>query len=213
MLRTPEMNRRCAGSMKLPPDAGIIADGCTAKGVVPLLHYRDLAPDERGAARRLFESMDLDSQLHHFQREMTAADFDLWEERAGRHHMIGCFDGDELVGIAEIAHGEFHAESSLWVEPGHRRRGIGTALFDRACAAARDRGARQLIVLVTRGDAEMLDMAIRHHGLSVFRHGSSMILPEGDQAVARWLAFDLASMPAGDWFSHAVRSVREAMGF
>ena len=177
-----------------------------------MLHYRDLAPDERGAARALFERMDLDSQIHHFQRAMAEVDFDLWEERAQGHQLIGCFDGDDLVGVAEIACGAPHAESSLWVDPGHRRRGIGTALFDRACTAARARGAHQLIVLVTRGDAEMLDMASRHHGLSVFRHGSSMILPEGDQATARWLAFDLDSMPPEDWFSQAVRSVREGLG-
>lgn len=177
-----------------------------------MMRFRELRANERQLARALLERMDDDDQRHHFQRVMTAGEFDLWQERARNHRLIGSFDGDHLVGVAEIARGGDHAECSLWVDVEHRRRGIGTELFERACAAARESGARALLVLATRGDAEMLDMAIRHEGLSVYRHGESMILPEGDHATARWLVFELGDPPHESWFAHGFRSIREALG-
>lgn len=176
-----------------------------------LMHIRNLAANETGLARALLERMGADDQLHHFQCIMTAIEFDLWEERARRHRLIGSFDRSHLVGLAEIAHFEDRAECSMWVDVEHRRRGIGTALFEQACVAARESGAKTLMVLVTRGDAEMLDMAVRHDGLSIYRHGKSMILPEGDYATARWLVFELGVPPPENWFGHAIRSVREIL--
>jgi GNAT superfamily N-acetyltransferase len=175
-------------------------------------HYRDLAADECGLARDFLAQMDLEDQVHHFQQAMSEGDFDDWEMRATNHHLIGCFDHDILVGMAEIAHDADHAECSLYVDAAHRGKGIGTALFERACLSAHERGADHLTILVTRGDAVMLDMAVRHDGLSVFQHGKSMILPEGDHAMARWLVFNLDEMSPESWFSGALRSVREHLG-
>jgi len=175
-------------------------------------HYRDLLADERGLARAFLERMDLDDQVHHFQCAMTDSDFNVWEERAKSHRLIGCFDHNRLIGMAEIAQNRDHAECSLYVDAEHRRKGIGTALFERSCTSARDSGAHHFTILVTRGDAEMMDMAVQHDGLSVFRHGKSMILPEGDHATARWLIFELDSMSPETWFSRAVRDVREHLG-
>jgi len=185
-------------------------------GGEPLKQYRELAADELGRARAFLGRMAPDDQMHHFQQIMSEADLDAWEMRARDHRLIGYFEHDHLFGMAELAYGDDQAECSVCVDAGHRRQGIGTALFERACSAAREGGARYLTVLVTRGDAEMLDLAVRHHGLSVFRHGQSMILPEGDHGTARWLVFELdealEEKTPEDWFSHAVRSVREILG-
>ena len=90
------------------------------------------------------------------------------------------------------------AECSLFVEAGHRHRGIGTELFQITCAAAKELGGRTLTILVTRGDLEMLDLAVRMEGISTFRHGTSMILPGDDHGNARWLAFDIDSILQAD---------------
>jgi GNAT superfamily N-acetyltransferase len=175
------------------------------------MRIRELSVSETSLARALLERMDTGDLLHHFQCAMTGEQFDLWEERARSHRLIGSFDGSRLVGLAEVAERDDTAECSLWVDAGHRRRGIGTALFERACDVAREGGARSLVVLVTRGDADMLDMAARHDGLSVYRHGGSLILPDGDHSTARWLVFELADAPPKTWLGKAVRFVRGSL--
>lgn len=176
--------------------------------------YRDLARDETGRARALLEGLDREDQVHHFQRVMTRADFDAWETRARDHRLIGCIDRGHLVGLAELARDEEHTECSVCVAAGHRGKGIGTALFERACAAAEADGAACLSVIVSRGDAAMIDMAVRHDGFSVFRHGRSMILPEGELHTARWLVFrpGACAPPPASWFRRAARAVRALLG-
>ena len=178
-----------------------------------MTRYRDLTVEDLPLARDLLAAMDFNDQVHHFQRAMTGEDFTEWLARAAGHRLIGAFDGEALVGLAELAFGGEGAECSLHVAADHRRRGIGTALFERACATARRGDARNLTILVTRGDAEMLDMAARHDGLSVFRHGQSLILPEGDHSKARWLVFELdgAAEPVS-WFKQAIGGIRERLG-
>lgn len=177
-----------------------------------MTRYRDLAEDDLVRARSLLAAMEFDDQVHHFQRAMSDEDFDRWQARAADHLLIGAFGGGELVGLIELAFGAEGAECSLYVAPEHRRQGIGTALFERACRAAREIGARTLTVLVTRGDAEMLDMAVRHDGLSVYRHGRSLILPEGDHSKARWLVFTLDDGAPESWFAETITRVRERLG-
>jgi GNAT superfamily N-acetyltransferase len=176
------------------------------------MSIRELAANETGLARALLEQMNTGDQLHHFLCAMTAENFARWEERARSHRLIGSFDQGRLTGLAEVADSDGNAECSLWVDAGYRRRGIGTALFERVCALAREGGARSLMILVTRGDAEMLDMAARHGGFSVYRHGKSMILPGGDHPMARWLVFELDDPPHASWFAKAIRAVRESVG-
>ena len=118
-------------------------------------HYCDLSANERHLARGLLELMDVEDQVHHFQRAMTDSDFDAWEERAQSHRLIGCFAHKRLIGVAEIALNGDDAECSLYVAVEHRRKGIGTVLFERARAAVRESGGEHLAVLVTRGDGAM----------------------------------------------------------
>ena len=173
------------------------------------MQYRDLTPEECRHARTLLETVGLDDQVHHFMHAMTESDFDEWERTAQTHRMIGCFDHGCLVGFAQIAPNAEQSECSLFVTADHRKQGIGTALFQHACEVARTQGAHFLTILATRGDAQMLDLAARNEGLSIYRHGKSMILPGEDHANARWLAFDLDAMPAETWFKRTLQQARE----
>ena len=178
------------------------------------MHYRDLDIDEHRFARSLLEAMSADDQVHHFLHLVAAGDLDAWETRAQKHRLIGCFDQGELAGFAQVAVDDRQAECSLFVKAEDRHRGIGTELFYRACTLARGLGARTLTIVVTRGDAQMLDLAARMNGLSIFRHGESMIVPGADHPNARWLVFDLESIPterrpAGHWFKSVINRISE----
>lgn len=189
----------------------------TGRRIGRRMKYRDLTADESSLARGLLEASALEDQVHHFLRAMTPRDMDQWEEGARTQRLIGCFDGARLVGFAQIASGDHeaggddHAECSLFVDAAYRGRGIGTLLFQRTCDALRAEGARFLTILVTRGDADMLDLAARNHGLSVYRHGRSRILPDGDHPTARWLVFELDKIPAETWFKRTLRNLSEQL--
>ena len=173
--------------------------------------YRILEPDEIHLARNLVEGLDPGDEYHHFLHIMSAADFDAWERRADRHVFIGCFSDESLIGFAEIAGAAGHAECSLCVDADHRRDGIGTVLFERSCALAREVGAHNLSIMVARGDVEMFDLATEHQGYAVYRRAPSLILPQGGSSTACWLEFDLDSMPAAQWFSDGVRWVHDLL--
>lgn len=64
----------------------------------------------------------------------------------------GGFEGDQLIGIAVLDTPWIGRERDLlqlkmlYVSHGYRKQGVGTALFEHARAAARDRGARGLYI-------------------------------------------------------------------
>jgi len=173
--------------------------------------YRTLEREEIPLVRELVEGLDPDDQYRHFLQDMSEDDFDAWEERARHHTVLGCFSGDELVGFAEIAGADDRVECSLCIGSEHRRKGIGTALFERACVMAHEAGAHRLSIFVTRGDVEMFDLAARHKGYATYSHGRSMILSSRDHTMACWLSFNLDSMPPAEWFAGAVRWVRDLL--
>lgn len=68
---------------------------------------------------------------------------------------FGAFDGDNLVGMAELCHkpmssGDNRLElAGLWVSSPHRGKGVGRALFKMVAEEARERGAKALYVSAT----------------------------------------------------------------
>ncbi len=57
-----------------------------------------------------------------------------------RDAVFGVHDGDlAVIGVAHVAFGDSHAELGVSVLPGHRGRGIGGALFERAAQHAQNR--------------------------------------------------------------------------
>lgn len=174
--------------------------------------YRLLTEDEIPAARAHLERLDTEDMFHHFHRFMAPEDFDDWAARAATHDLIGCFGKGLLIGLAEIAYDGADAEIALSVDAGMRQRGIGTELFARACARAAERGALHAMVLITRGDRPMIDMAVRFEGYTAYRRGESILMPGAPHSLLRWLVFDLEHLPPRDVFGKAVHRVRVALG-
>ncbi|MBK0400190.1 GNAT family N-acetyltransferase [Limibaculum sp. M0105] len=174
--------------------------------------YRLLAPGDIPAARAHLEAFDTEDLFHHFHQFMEPEHFDAWAERALGHDLVGCFEKGRLVGMAEIAYDGPESEIALSVDPARRRHGIGTQLFERACARARSRGALRAAVLIARGDRPMIDLAVRHDGFTAYKRGESLIMPGVRHSLLTWLIFDLEHMPPTDLFGRAVRSVRVALG-
>jgi GNAT superfamily N-acetyltransferase len=70
-------------------------------------------------------------------------------------------DSLRLVGVAHLALLEDHAELGLSVLPGHRGRGLGSALFERGAAHARNRFVPTLFMHCLRENAAIVHIARR----------------------------------------------------
>jgi GNAT superfamily N-acetyltransferase len=64
-----------------------------------------------------------------------------------------------LVGVAHVAFVDDHAELGLSVLPGHRRQGIGSALFERGAAHARNRSILRVYMHCLRENAAIVHIA------------------------------------------------------
>ena len=62
-----------------------------------------------------------------------------FEHRDDAGALIGAIAGHTWGGVAEI--------KQVWVDPAHRRRGLGLALLDAAIAEARARGCAQMLLM------------------------------------------------------------------
>lgn len=76
-----------------------------------------------------------------------AAELALTRQDLERDAVIVAADGTELVGVAQVSSGADGCFlEKLFVEPARMGRGVGRMLFDWSVGAARDFGARELIV-------------------------------------------------------------------
>jgi GNAT superfamily N-acetyltransferase len=88
-----------------------------------------------------------------------------------RDAVLGVHDErNALVGVAHVAIEDDHAELALSVLPGHRRRGIGSALFRRAIAHARIRRMLRLIMHCRTANVPIMLMAHKF-GMVVVENG------------------------------------------
>ena len=88
-----------------------------------------------------------------------------------RDAVLGVHDErNALVGVAHVAIEDDHAELALSVLPGHRRRGIGSALFRRAIAYARMRRMPRLIMHCLTANVAIVRMA-QKFGMVVVENG------------------------------------------
>ncbi|HEY1436872.1 MAG TPA: GNAT family N-acetyltransferase [Casimicrobiaceae bacterium] len=84
-----------------------------------------------------------------------------------RDAVFGVYDDDlVLVGVAHVALGEELAELGLSVLPGHRGRGTGSALFDRAMAHARNRFIPRLFMHCLTENTSIMRIA-RRSGMDI----------------------------------------------
>jgi GNAT superfamily N-acetyltransferase len=68
----------------------------------------------------------------------------------------------ELVGVAHVAFDKDLAELGLSVLPGFRKRGVGSALFERAARHARNRRVREFIMRCLMGNVPIMRIAQRY---------------------------------------------------
>jgi len=66
-----------------------------------------------------------------------------------------------IIGLAHVALAEDHAELGLSVLPGHRGRGVGSALFERGARHAQNRRVRMLFMHCLRENAAVVHIAQR----------------------------------------------------
>jgi GNAT superfamily N-acetyltransferase len=82
-------------------------------------------------------------------------------------------DRQELVGVAHLALDGDLAEVGLSVLPAHRGRGLGSALFERAMAHARNRRVPRLIMHFLWSNAPILRIA-RRFRMSIVGHAGDV---------------------------------------
>lgn len=115
-----------------------------------------------------------------------------------RDSVIGVFD-DELVliGAAHVARGAGYAEVGVSVLPGHRRKGVGSALLERSRLHARNWGVSEFFTHCAADNAAMMRLARRH--------GMRALVERGD-------ADAFAAVPAPDASSLASELIAERVG-
>jgi RimJ/RimL family protein N-acetyltransferase len=88
-----------------------------------------------------------------------------------RDAVIGVRDGGELAGVTHVALFDGAAELGLSVLPGHRRRGIASAMFDRGVLHARNRGVVELFMHCLSENQAMRHIA-RKAGMRILVEGT-----------------------------------------
>jgi len=118
------------------------------------LELRPLGNDELARTAELaYQIGDLHTDSHRrFLARRAAWQRDLVVR--GTATFWGAFDGDALVGsLGLVALGERARYQDVQTAPGHRKRGIASALLARAAAKARAEGAGTLVIVAAPGSA------------------------------------------------------------
>lgn len=82
--------------------------------------------------------------------------------------LLGCFDGDRLVGVAHVAFAGPVAEMGISVDSDSRAHGVGAELTRRAVRWTRNRRAEKLYTLCQSDNGSMIALA-RKLGMKIHR--------------------------------------------
>lgn len=137
-----------------------------------------VADDERAFADHLLR-LDLQSRRDRFNGSVD----DIFVRRYARETLrgeavlIGCFQADRLVGVAEMhaedtAHGRV-ADVAFSVEPTERRQGMGTTLFSTIVAEARGADVDRLKITCATSNVAMRALAKKFGARFEFDHGEA----------------------------------------
>lgn len=151
-----------------------------------------LSPANREALRRHFCALDATDRRLRFGSMISDAGIVQYVEQIDfdRDAVFGVFDDDlHLDGVAHVAVYEGVAELGVSVLPGHRGRGIGTALFDRAGVFARNHLVRVLFMHCLTENQAMMHIAAKSKMRIVTESGETdahLELPPSDpSSIAR----------------------------
>lgn len=161
---------------------------------------RQLPRHELGAYATHLLALDADDRRLRFGQAINDAAIRGYVERidAGRDTIFGVIDADlALVGAAHLARGAHYAELGVSVLAGHRRRGVGAALLQRAQLHARNWGIPEFFTHCLRENASLMRLA-RRHGMQVIVEGG-----EADGFIA---------LPPPDASTHAVELLADRVG-
>ena len=130
---------------------------------------RALARLERSKLEAHFLALDAEDRRLRFGLPISDASVSDYVARIDfeRDALFGVFDDAlQVVGAAHLARAGDHAELGVSVLPGHRGRGIGAALLDRAHTHARNWGIGVLFMHCLAENAAMMHLA-RKQGMTI----------------------------------------------
>lgn len=143
---------------------------------------------DRGALERHLLSLDAEDRRLRFGLALGDAALRAYVAGIdfGRDAAFCVFGDDlQLVGAAHLARSDDGAELGLSVLPGHRGRGLGGALLERAHTHARNWGVDALFMQCLAENGAMLHLA-RKQGMAIVTQageaGASLKLPPADAA-------------------------------
>jgi GNAT superfamily N-acetyltransferase len=124
------------------------------------MEIRPIRPDEVRQALPLFAGYQRFYEVEQPDDERNLAFFSRFCEPSDEGLLLGCWDGDDLVGFANLywffsstLAEDVALMNDLFVVEGARRGGIGRALIDAAADAARARGLHHLLWETAPGNA------------------------------------------------------------
>src|SRR3954454_16885276 len=125
---------------------------------------RELSRAERPALLTHFLALQHDDRRLRFGAPLGDVTVRAYVERIDfEHDAVFAVADDELylLGVAHVARSGSHAELGVSVLAGHRGRGIGGALLERAHTRARNWGVRALFMHCLNENAAMMRLAHR----------------------------------------------------
>jgi GNAT superfamily N-acetyltransferase len=129
---------------------------------MPQALTKKLSSSSRDALKRHFLALGEDDRRLRFGSAVSDAAIAAYVDRIDfdRDAVFGVFDDDlALAGAGHVAIGNDMAELGVSVLPGHRGRGIGSALFERAHVFARNSLVHALFMHCLTENAAMMHIA------------------------------------------------------
>lgn len=134
------------------------------------IESRRLFPLDRHNLREHFLQLDHDDRHMRFGAAIDSNVIDRYVARLDftQDAMFGVAQEGDFIGVAHAAWVHHTVELALSVIEAHRRRGLGTHLFARGLAWARERGARELWMHCRSDNVAILGLA-RRQGMTLMR--------------------------------------------
>lgn len=177
--------------------------------------HRKLLADERNLFREHLKRLSPADRSFRFAHSRVD---DEWIDKyvagiAADDLLLGCFDGEDLVGAAHVAIAGEVAEMGISVDPAWRTKGVGAELTRRAVLWTRNRRAEKLYTLCQSDNMSMIALA-RKLGMTIHRESGTaeafLPLPPPDLfTVGDEIGAEMGGL-AQDWLN-TVRACQQAL--